>query len=283
MKIIEDFASLDTGVKVFYRCILPESFKELAIVSHGFTSHSGFYIHIGKELASYGYGVCIHDQRGHGRTAQNLERGYVDSFNDFLVDLETFTMHVQRIFGGERTVLIGHSMGGLIVLLYAGKYGRVGDAVVAVAPAVLIPETRRFSTLIFATIASILFPRKRIELPFTEQQIEEGMKRMDRELLEAMGKDELVLRDTTIRLLVEIWKASREFWRYVERIQIPTLLIHGEKDNIIPIEASRRTYSRLKTLKKELIVYPECGHSPLHEIGWREHIKNMVEWIRNNI
>ncbi|MEM4628262.1 MAG: alpha/beta hydrolase, partial [Ignisphaera sp.] len=64
---------------------------------------------------------------------------------------------------------------------------------------------------------------------------------------------------------------------------IPTLLIHGEKDNIIPIEASRRTYSRLKTLKKELIVYPECGHSPLHEIGWRERIKNMVEWIRNNI
>lgn len=283
MKIVENFANLDTGVRVFYRCVFPESFKELIILSHGFTSHSGFYIHVSREFAGYGYGVCIHDQRGHGKTAQDLEKGYVDSFNDFLVDLEAFSTYVQRVFGGEKVVLMGHSMGGLVVLLYAGKYGKVGDAVVAVAPATLIPKTGKFSTLIFANIASTLFSRKRVKLPYVQQQIKEDVRRIDGELLEAMRKDELALRDATIRLLVEIWKASREFWRYLERIQVPTLLIHGEKDNIIPVEASRRTYSKLRTVKKELIVYPECGHLPLHEIGWRIRVKNIAEWIRNSI
>jgi hypothetical protein len=42
------------------------------------------------------------------------------------------------------------------------------------------------------------------------------MENQDREVLKHIKDPELALRDTTIRLLYEIWKASREFWKYAK-------------------------------------------------------------------
>jgi hypothetical protein len=106
------------------------------------------------------------------------------------------------------------------VLYYVAKYGRVGDAVVAVAPAILIPIST--SAYVSAAIASKLTPRKRVRLPFTEEQMKRAMENQDREVLKHIKDPELALRDTTIRLLYEIWKASRGFWKYAKNINIIT-------------------------------------------------------------
>jgi alpha-beta hydrolase superfamily lysophospholipase len=277
LRYVEDYASLQNDAKVFYRCVIPDKFFVMAVLLHGYTSHSGAYLHVGKELANYGYAVCLYDQRGHGKTASERDRGYIDSFEDYLKDLENFTKFTINRFGGEKTVLIGHSMGGLVVLLYTAKYGRVGDAVVGIAPAVLIPAPLK--ARITLSIMSFLTPRKRIRLPFTPEQIEEGMKRIDKELIRGVAEDPLVLKDTTVRLLYEIWRASREFWRYVYRISKPLLLIHGDQDNIIPLEASRKTFEKARSKIKILKIYPGKGHSPIHEIGWRDCVKDIAEWV----
>ncbi|MEM0026813.1 MAG: alpha/beta hydrolase [Ignisphaera sp.] len=282
MNYIEDYVDLGYRFKIFYRCVTPDKPSDILVVwLHGYTAHSGSYLHVAKELATYGYSVCMYDQRGHGKTAQDNERGYVESFEDFLADLERFAFFAKERFGAEKTVLVGHSMGGLVVLLYSGKYGRVGDAVVGVAPAVLIPV--KMSARIVVTLMSIFTPRKRIKLPFTPEQVAELSKRLDKELVEIMTKDELALRDTTARLLSEIWRASREFWKYVDRIRIPVLLIHGSEDDVIPIEASKQTYSKLRTNIKALKIYEGKGHSIVHETGWRDCIKDIAEWIRTTL
>jgi|UniRef100_A0A7J2U1T1 dipeptidyl aminopeptidase/acylaminoacyl peptidase len=53
---------------------------------------------------------------------------------------------------------------------------------------------------------------------------------------------------------------SREFWRYVDRISKPLLLIHGDQDKIIPVEASRKTFEKAKSKIKILKIYPGKGH-----------------------
>jgi alpha-beta hydrolase superfamily lysophospholipase len=85
-----------------------------------------------------------------------------------------------------------------------------------------------------------------VRLPFTEEQMKRAMENQDREVLKHIKDPELALRDTTIRLLYEIWKASREFWKYAKNIRIPLLLVHGEKDDIIPVEASRKAYNAVE-------------------------------------
>ncbi|MEM4880075.1 MAG: alpha/beta hydrolase [Desulfurococcaceae archaeon] len=278
MNYLEGYMDLGREVKLFYRCITPGKHSDVLVIwLHGFTAHSGLYLHVARELASYGYNVCMYDQEGHGKTAHGDERGHVNSFEEFVKDLEQFTLSIKEELNAKKVILIGHSMGGLIVLLYSGKYGRIGDAVVGIAPAVLIP-VKPIARIIIGLL-STLTPRKRVKLPFTPEQVAELSKKLDRELAEAMAKDELVLRDTTIRLLSEIWRASREFWKYVDKIRKPVLLIHGDEDNIIPVEASRRTYEKLGTSNKALKIYTGKGHSPVHEVGWRDCIKDIAEWI----
>ncbi|MEM1644728.1 MAG: alpha/beta hydrolase [Ignisphaera sp.] len=282
MNYLEDYIDLGYKVKLFYRCITPDKYSDILVIwLHGFTAHSGLYLHVAKELASYGYNVCMYDQKGHGRTAHGNERGYVKSFEDFVKDLEQFTLSIKEKLNAKKVILIGHSMGGLVVLLYSGKYGRVGDAIVGIAPAVLIPV--RPIVRIIIGLLSTFTPRKRVKLPFTPEQIAELSKKLDRELAETMAKDELALRDTTVKLLSEIWRASREFWKYVDKIRKPVLLIHGDEDNIIPVEASKRTYDELRTSNKVLKIYTGKGHSLVHEVGWRDCIKDIAEWIERTL
>jgi alpha-beta hydrolase superfamily lysophospholipase len=274
--IVEDYALLSNGFRVFYRCWLPDNgFKTLIIGSHGFTANSGIYFNVGLEFASLGYGFCMHDQRGHGRTASDLDRGYVNSFNDFLEDLESFTLFARGRYGGEKVVLLGHSMGGLIVLLYAGKIGRVGDAVVGCSPAVKIPvkETHRF----LLAILSAVTPRKKIRFSSSSGASEE----IDKEAKNIVKDSDLALKEVSARLLHELLKAQEEFWKYVSKIRIPVLLVHGKKDNLIPVEASVRTYESLRTEIKELKTYEKVGHNVFHEPGWREIIRDIAKWVEN--
>jgi acylglycerol lipase len=274
--IVEDYALLSNGFRVFYRCWLPDNgFKTLIIGSHGFTANSGIYFNVGLEFASLGYGFCMHDQRGHGRTASDLDRGYVNSFNDFLEDLESFTLFARERYGGEKVVLLGHSMGGLIVLLYAGKIGRVGDAVVGCSPAVKIPvkKTHRF----LLAILSAVTPRKKIRFSSSSGASE----KIDKEAKNIVKDSDLALKEVSARLLHELLKAQEEFWKYVSKIRIPVLLVHGKKDNLIPVEASVRTYESLKTEIKELKTYENVGHNVFHEPGWREIIRDIAKWVEN--
>jgi acylglycerol lipase len=216
--IVEDYALLSNGFRVFYRCWLPDSgFKILIIGSHGFTANSGIYFNVGLEFASLGYGFCMHDQRGHGRTASDLDRGYVNSFNDFLEDLESFTLFARERYGGEKVVLLGHSMGGLIVLLYAGKIGRVGDAVVGCSPAVKIPvkKTHRF----LLAILSAVTPRKKIRFSSSSGASE----KIDKEAKNIVKDSDLALKEVSARLLHELLKAQEEFWKYVSKVSYPAL------------------------------------------------------------
>lgn len=91
--------------------MLETSKAPIAIVGiHGYTAHSGFYMHVGSTLASHGFAVCMPDVRGHGKTAASeSDRDYVDSFNYFLMDLESFSKHVLKELGVERLVFLGFS------------------------------------------------------------------------------------------------------------------------------------------------------------------------------
>jgi len=276
--IVEDYALLSNGFRVFYRCWLPEGdFKTLIIGSHGFTANSGIYSNVGLEFASYGYGFCMHDQRGHGRTASDLDKGYVNSFNEFLEDLEYFTLFARERYGGEKIVLLGHSMGGLIVLLYVGKIGRVGNLVIGCSPAVKIPIKKTHKFLL--AILSAITPRKKIKFASSSGTLKE----VDSELKNIIRDSDLALKEASARLLYELLKAQEEFWEYVNKIRIPVLLVHGKKDDLIPVEASVRTYELLGAEVKELKIYENMGHNLFHEPGWKEVVKDIAKWIENTV
>src|SRR4029453_15625012 len=80
---------------------------------HGYAEHSGRYEHFGAWFARRGLAVHGYDQRGHGRSEG--PRCHVDRFGDYLDDLDRLLECVRAEHPGPPLVLVGHSMGGLVV------------------------------------------------------------------------------------------------------------------------------------------------------------------------
>jgi alpha-beta hydrolase superfamily lysophospholipase len=75
------------GLRIFLRCWLPEGKpRGIIVLSHGFNSHSGYYLWAAEQLQSGGLAVYALDYRGRGKS--DGERYYVDSFSEYQGDLD---------------------------------------------------------------------------------------------------------------------------------------------------------------------------------------------------
>jgi alpha-beta hydrolase superfamily lysophospholipase len=79
--------------------------------------HSGRYDHVARHFAARGYASHAIDLRGHGRSPG--PRVHVDSFDPWLDDVKAGLVLVRRAHPGVPVVVVGHSQGGLVVLLQA--------------------------------------------------------------------------------------------------------------------------------------------------------------------
>lgn len=97
----------------------PEQPRAQVLLVHGMAEHSARYDRFGRALAERGIGVTAYDQRGHGRTAGSaaatghvLDRGGWALMVD---DVRSLVRHVRAVHRDEPLVLMGHSMGTLLV------------------------------------------------------------------------------------------------------------------------------------------------------------------------
>ncbi len=173
----------------------------------------------------------------------------------------------------RRTILLGHSMGGLIALYYVVRYGDV-DALILSAAATEV----RVNPLIrmYLELMNILNPRYRIRNPVDPHQLTHD-KKIAREYIE----DKLVIKNPCIRLLRELVRASKEIWKYVNRIEIPLLIMHGTDDKIIPSSASSKLYELVRSRDKTLKLYEGMRHELLNEVERNKVLGDIISWIRS--
>ena len=109
-------------------CLLIEPDKEINGVvqlAHGMNEHKERYIDFMKFLASNGYATFINDHRGHGKSLKSKgDLGYFyDEKADFVVeDLHQLTKYLRKRYKTQKIILMGHSMGSMIVRKYISKY-----------------------------------------------------------------------------------------------------------------------------------------------------------------
>ncbi|MFB6490814.1 MAG: alpha/beta hydrolase [Thermoproteus sp. AZ2] len=272
MRYTEGRAKLAGGVEAYYRCWEAEEPKGLVVGVHGFAEHSGRYKGFGTFLAENGFTLCMQDLRGHGLTAAQRDLGYVESFDVFLKDLESFIAFALEKTGRGSAVLFGHSMGGLIALYYLGKIGRgVGAAITSGAAAVV--EVSGAQRLMLSLLSAVA-PRARLPLPINPSYLTHD-ERVVREYVE----DPLVFKRPTARLLHELVKASRDVWNYLDRITVPILMIHGAEDKVVPPRATLEAYKRIKSSDKSVKVYDGMYHEVLNEVGKDAVYRDMLGWL----
>lgn len=211
-------------------------------------------------LASQGYRCIAHDRRGHGRSGQPWSGYDYDTFADDLACLiETLDL--------KDVVLVSHSMGGGEIVRYAGRFGtsRVAKMVLiaAVPPLMLKTASNPDGTPIEAfdqVRAALLADRsqfwKDLSLPFY------GFNRPGAEVSEGV-RESFWLQGTlaSFKGTFDCVKAYSEtdFTEDLKKIDVPTLILHGDDDQIVPIQASALLSAKL-VKGAQLVVYKGAPH-----------------------
>lgn len=211
-------------------------------------------------LGSHGYRCIAHDRRGHGRSSQPWQGHDMDTYAADLAGL----MEVLDLKGAT---LVGHSTGGGEVARYLGRFGdaRVIKAVLmgSVTPCMLKTEARPggLPMKVFDDIrAGVAADRSQFFRDLTTPFY--GANRPGSKVTQGV-RDAFWLQGMLGGLKAE-WDCIKafsetDFTADLKKIQVPTLILHGDDDQIVPIEASALLSANLvkhATLK----VYPGGPH-----------------------
>jgi non-heme chloroperoxidase len=211
-------------------------------------------------LAARGYRCIAHDRRGHGRSGQPWNGNDMDTYADDLAELVA-------ALDLRDAIHIGHSTGGGEVTRYIGRYGtgRVAKAVLigAIPPLMLKTENNpaglpieAFDQLRTAVLTDRAQFFKDLSLPFY------GFNRPGAKISEGL-RDSFWLQGMLCghKAAYDCIKAFSEtdLTQDLKKFDVPTLILHGDDDQIVPIGASALLSSKIvkgATLK----IYPGAPH-----------------------
>ena len=212
-------------------------------------------------LASHGYRCIAHDRRGHGRSSQPWNGNEMDTYADDLAKLVK-TLDLKRV------IHIGHSTGGGEVARYIGRHGtkRVAKAVLVGAVPPLMLKTKAnpgglpidvFDGIRAASIADRSQLYKDLASgPFygynrPGAKLSQGV--VDSFWLQGMMSGHKNAFDC-IKAFSET-----DFTKDLKKFDVPTLIVHGDDDQIVPIGASAQAAAKL-VKKSTLKVYTGAPH-----------------------
>lgn len=248
------------GVQIYYKDWGPKNGKVVTF-SHGWPLSSDSWESQMMFLASQGYRVIAHDRRGHGRSSQPWDGNDMDHYADDLaavvnaLDLRDVTM-------------VGFSTGGGEVARYIGRHGtgRVKKAVlVSSVPPLMLKTADNPGGLPIAVFDGMrrasLENRSQLYLdvasgPFFGYN-RPGAK-PSQGLIQSFWAMGMQAGHKNTYDSIAAFSAT-DFRADLKKFDVPTLVIHGDDDQVVPIEASGKASSALVKGAK-LIVYPGAPH-----------------------
>ena len=228
--------------------------------SHGWPLNSDMWDGQMLFLAQNGFRVVAHDRRGHGRSSQAWSGNDMDGYADDLaavidaLDLRDISM-------------VGHSTGGGEVARYIGRYGSkrlVKAVLIAAVPPIMLKSAANPEGLpieLFDSLRSGLAKdRSQTYKDFAPAFY--GANRPGAQVSQGtLDQFWLCSMQAGLRNAYESIKAFSEtdFTEDLKKFNVPTLVMHGEDDQIVPVKDSARKSARLIKGAKE-IYYPGTPH-----------------------
>ncbi|QDK36708.1 alpha/beta fold hydrolase [Bdellovibrio sp. NC01] len=230
------------------------------VFSHGWPLSSDAWEDQMMFLASSGYRVIAHDRRGHGRSEQTWEGNNMDQYADDLATLiETLNL--------QDAILVGHSTGGGEVARYIGRHGtnRVAGAVLvgAVTPLMLKTEDnpKGVPMEVFDGIREgVQKDRAQLFKDFPEKFY--GANRLLKSVSEGV-KESFYLQGMqgSLKAHYDCVKqfSETDFRDDLRKFDMPTLVLHGDDDQIVPIEVTAKRVPEF-VKQAELIIVKGGSH-----------------------
>ncbi|MCU1468672.1 MAG: Non-heme chloroperoxidase [Actinomycetia bacterium] len=245
------------GTEIFYK---DWGMGQPVVFSHGWPLNADAWDYQLFLMASNGFRAVAHDRRGHARSSQPWNGNDMDHYADDLAALiEALDLH--------DAVLVGHSTGGGEVTRYIGRHGtsRVSKAILVGAIPPLMVKTAgnpggtpidAFDAIRTGLVTDRSQFYKDLSAPFyganrPGSTVSQGVR--DAFWLMAM--------QVGFKAAYDCVKAFSEtdLTDDLKKIDVPTLIIQGDDDQIVPIDDSGRLSAKI-VKDAELKVYPGASH-----------------------
>ncbi len=264
------------GLSLFYQAWYPPgTAKAVLALVHGFGEHCDRYSTVITALTQAGYVIFGFDNQGHGRSEG--QRGHINRWQDYRDNVSAFFTQVRHHEPKLPLFVLGHSLGGLIVLDFALNSPEGLTGIVISGPPIRPVGIAKPYLVAIARVLSGIWPRFSMEVgagaaalsrdPVVRQQIE---------------NDPLKHSMATVRWGTECLVAIATVRRQIEQLQVPILLVHGSADKVNDVKGSEEIFERITT-DKTLKIYPGSYHEPHNDLDRNQVMHDVVKWLNNHL
>lgn len=257
---------------LYFKKDIPKDSRAIVVIVHGLAEHLGRYDYLTQEFNNFGYGVYRFDNRGHGKSGG--EKGYIDNFTYFFDDADVVVNEAKKEYPDLPIFMLGHSMGGFIAAGYGVKYpNKLRGQILSGAALTLLPTFEDLKNTEFDK-----YPRVKVPNALS------AIICRDKAVVEDYNNDPLVLKETNQKLLGETFVKGPEWLeKNVKKYTYPCLILHGDDDRIVTMDASKWFYEEINSSDKEIKLYKDFFHEILNEKEKDIVIKDIKEWIDKRI
>lgn len=262
--------------RIYYQTWKAKKPKGVLIFVHGLNEHSGRYQNPINHFVKAGYTLYLLDQRGHGKS--DGPRSFIADFNSFLEDLDQFTKLVAKKEAGLPLFMVGHSMGGQIVLNYVGKYNPPLKGFLTssanIQMAIRVSAIKKKLGLLAAKIIPSFSLLNEVDPKWISR---------DPEVVRAYKKDPLVSKKLTLSLASAILRNQEKLMGLASKIKLPAFLMHSGDDHICAAEGSQKFFEQLASKDKQIKIYEGFYHELFNEFGKETVFEDMEKWLNARV
>jgi len=265
------------GVTLFKQSWLPkEEVKAVILLVHGFGEHSSRYEHVAEFLTSKGFGIETFDLRGHGKS--DGRRAFVNSFDEYLSDLDVFYTEVKKQYPQTPLFLYGHSMGATISALY----------IITRSPNINGLLISGISLKTGADISPMLIKMSSIVGKYAPKmkttKLDEHSISRDPVVVKNYNEDPLNYREgIPARTGLEMLTAMQRIQVQMDKIKLPVLIMYGSSDKLCNPEGSIELFEAVSSEDKTLKMYPGFYHEIHNDPEKQRVFEDVAGWIAGHL
>ena len=237
-----------------------------ALVVHGLFEHEGRHKDNVEWLKNLGIETYSLNLPGHGDIA---EKGHIETWDE---NIEAIVNTYNKIANKDIKIIFAHSYGSLVSVSAILREKIDPDYLILSAPH-FDDNYPKFVKNMSGAMAKV-FPKLRAPSPVTRKNLS-----TDKETVENYFSDPLVFRSLTFKFGNEITVEQNFVNENIEKLKIPTLVLHGDKDKIVPIKASENI-SKLENVK--FIIVENSKHEILNQDTRTFVLSEIHYWFKEN-
>ena len=241
------------------------------VLVHGLGEHSGRYLHFAEWFTARGATVYAMDLRGHGRSGG--PRGHAPGLESLLDDIDRVVIRAREESGGP-VVLVAHSFGGLLGIVYATRHPERIDRAIFSAPALKVKAQVPAWKRAVGKVLPRLAPKASLS-----NEVDPGILSHDPAVAPAYTGDALVHNRITAGLYASTFARGEEFIARAGDLKLPFLLLHGAQDQLIDPGGSQRFFAAATAPERAFILYPGMYHEIFNEVEQEMVFQDIESWL----